>query len=91
MAVGVNGLTGMAVVFPVDLVRRQGRDSAQIPDLVMVGIIVQEPTRSIKHVRLAAAKVIITTFIIYVKYAFLILLWLNDQTLLWTCVADAYV
>ena len=91
MAVGVNGLTGMAVVFPVDLVRRQDRDSAQIPDLAMVGIIVQEPMRSIKHVRLAAAKVIITIFIICVKYAFLILLWLNDQTLLWTCVADAYV
>ena len=91
MAVGVNGLIGMAVVFPVDLVRRQDRDSAQIPDLAMVGIIVQEPRRSIEHVRLAAAKVIITTFIIYVKYAFLILQWLNDQTLLWTCVANAYV
>ena len=87
----MNGLTGTAVVFPVDLVRRQDRDSAQIPDLAIGGIIVQEPTRSIEHVKLAAAQVIITTFIIYVKYAFLILQWLIDHTLLWTCVADAYV
>ena len=87
----MNGLTGMAVVFPVDLVRRQGRDSAQIPDLAMVGIIAQGPTRSIKHVRLAAAQVIITTFIIYVKYAFFDTSVVDDQTLLWTCVADAYV
>ena len=91
MEVGVNGLTGTAVVFPVDLVRRQDRDSAQIPDLIMVGIIVQEPTKSIKHVKLAAAQVIITTFIIYVKYACFDTLVVKRPTLLWTCVANAYV
>ena len=66
MVIGVNGLTGMAVVLPVDLVRRQDRDSARIQNLSMEGIIVQEQTRSIKYVKLAAAQVIVTILIIYV-------------------------
>ena len=66
MVIGVNGLTGMAVVLPVDLVRRQDRDSAQIQNLSMEGIIAQEQTRSIKYVKLAAAQVIDTILIIYV-------------------------
>ena len=69
MVIGVNGLTGMAVVLPVDLVRRQDRDFAQIQNLSMEGILVQEQTRSIKYVKLAAAQVIVTFLITYV-YAF---------------------
>ena len=64
MVIGVNGLTGMAVVLPVDLVRRQDRDSAQIQNLSMEGIIVQEQTKSTKYVKLAAVQVIVTILII---------------------------
>ena len=67
MVDGVNGLCGMAVVFPVALVRKQDRGSAQIPGLSMEDIIVLEQTWNINHVLQAYVQVIITTFIIYVS------------------------
>ena len=62
MVVGVNGLTGVAAVLPVDLVKRQDRDFVLIPDLSIEGIIVLERARSIIHVKLLAAQVKIARF-----------------------------
>ena len=42
MVGGVIGHFGQAVVFPVDLVKRRGRDRAQVHDLIMAAKAAQE-------------------------------------------------